>query len=236
MLTVKTTKEPYNASKWLSVALLIDAREMKSLFEALGDFQIFTVGSVAKRGKGLVSHEDFLSCYARYIEKLKNGSIPEDSTYRSMFASVFTLFSDHLYALHVGTDSELIRVSKPVVQSQAHNLDYSKADGKFRSMVFGQDSVLWGMQFSYPQLFEDPQTHAVHKVDDSHLFPNTMLFRALQKWTRLNTVPTPIIVDEKVIHVPMRLGKNCFAWINSHPQLEKKGLRIKHEILRNGTG
>lgn len=227
MLTVKPTGEPYHASKWLSVALLIDSDEMKSLFDALGDFLIFTVGTVVKKETGPVSHETFLSCYKDYIETLKSGRLPEDSTYRTLFASVLTVALDHVYAMHVGTDGQLIRISKPVVQLQAHNLDYSKADGKFRPMVFGKDSVLWGIQFSYPQLFEDPETHAVHKVDDNDQFPNTALFRALQKWTRQHTVPTPFIVNEKVVNVPMRLGKHCFTWINKHPQLEKKGLKVK---------
>jgi hypothetical protein len=224
MLTVKSSIVPYHASKWLSVALLIDAAEMKELFSSLGNFFIFTIGSTVKRGEGPITHESFLSCYANYIEILKSGNIPEDSIYRPMFASVLTVSSDHLYAMHVGTDKELIRINKPVIQLQAHNLDYSVVDGKFRSMVLGKDSVLWGLQFSYPQLYEDPQNYTVHKVDDN--FPNTSLFRALQKWMRLNTVPTPFIVDEKTINVPMRLGKSCFSWINNHPQLKKKGLRV----------
>lgn len=220
MLSVKSRVEPYHASKWLSVALLIDAAEMKALFDFLGNFLIFTVGSIVKRGEGLITHESFLSCYAHYIEILKSGNIPEDSIYRSVFASVLTVSPDHLYALHVGTDGDLIRINKPVIQLQAHNLDYSTADGKFRSMVFGKDSVLWGVQFSYPQLFEDPSNHSVRKVDNS--FPNTSLFRALQKWTRLNTVPTPFLVNEKIINAPVRLGKRCFSWINNHVHVQKK--------------
>ncbi len=224
MLTIKSSSEPYHASKWLSVALLVDANEMKSLLETLGSFLIYSVGSVVKRGEGLISHESFLSCYAQYVEALKRGSLPDDSTYRTLFAAVWTTSSDHLYALHVGSEGQLIRVVKPVIQLQAHQLDYSMADGKFRPMVFGKDSVLWGIQFSYPQLFEEPKTHAVLKVDESPQFPNTLLFRALQQWTRQNTAPTPFIVGDKIINVPMRLGKSCFAWINQHPQFAKKGL------------
>lgn len=221
------SEPPYHASKWLSVALLIDADEMQALFKHLGNFLIFNVGSIIKSGTGLTSHETFLSCYRLYVETLKKGHLPEDSIYRSLFSSIFTVSSDHLYTLNVSTDAILMRVKRPVIQLQAHNLDYSKADGKFRSMVFGQESVIWGVQFSYPQLFEEPQSHSVQKVEESLQFPNTTLFRTLQKWTRQHTSPTPFIVDEKIINVPMRLGKNCFAWINRHPQFEKKGLRVK---------
>lgn len=226
-LSVKNSSEPYHASKWLSVALLIDSHEMQSLFDSLGPFFIFTVGNICKKGEGIISQETFLSCYADYVNALKTGIIPEDSNYRTIFSSAFSYAEDHLYALNVNESSQLIRIAKPIVQCQMHNLDYSTADGKFRPMVFGKDSVLWGVQFSYPQLFEDPKTHAVHKVEDRAEFPNTQLFKKIQKWTREHTVPTPFIILETVINVPMRLGKACFEWINSHPQLKQKSFKVK---------
>lgn len=227
MLAIKSANEPYHASKWLSSALLIDGDEMRSLFDHLGNFYMFAVGRVVKENEACINHETFLNVYTRYIEILKTGQIPDEATYRPFFASVLTTSLDHLYALPVGKESQLIRIAKPVVQMQVHCLDYSKADQKFHPMVFGKDSVLWGVQFSYPQLFEDPQTYAVHKVADTPQFPNTKLFRSLQKWVREETVPTPFIVEEKVINVPMRLGKKCFSWINQHPQFAKKGLRVE---------
>lgn len=227
MLNIKSKLIPYHASKWLSVALLIDFTEMQSLFNALGNFQMFKVGSVVKKDSELDLRQNFLTHYKQYIDSLKKGNLPEEHIYKSLFAAVLTVDADHVYAMHVGEDGQLIRPLKPVVQMQSHSLDYSYADGKFRAMVFGQDSILWGVQFSYPQLFEDPQTHAVHKVDSSDLFPNTVLFRNLQKWVRQGTVPTPFIVEEKIINVPMRLGKQCFDWINYHPQFSKKKIKVK---------
>lgn len=226
-LQVKNSNEPYHASKWLSVALLVDTHEMASLFNFLGSFFIFTVGSITKKGEGVISPQSFLSTYEHYVNALKVGSIPEDSSYRTIFSSAFSSTEDHLYALNVNENSQLIRVAKPVVQCQTHNLDYSLADGKFRPMVFGKESVLWGVQFSYPQLFEDPQTHAVHKVEDRPEFPNTQLFKKIQKWTRENTIPTPFVVERQVVNVPMRLGKACLEWINSHPQLNQKPFKVK---------
>lgn len=228
-IQVKHSHEPYHVSKWLSVALLIDENEMQSLFTTLGDFFIFTVGNITKRGVGEVPHEVFLKGYAHYVNALKEGRIPEDQTYRTLFSSVFTAVQDHVYALNVGEEGQLIRIFKPVVQLQVHHLDYSTADGKFRPMVFGKDSVLWGLQFSYPQLFEDPKDHSVHKVEENANFPNTALFRAIQKWVRENTKPTPFVVDGKIINVPMRLGKSCFEWINKHPQLAMKPFRISQK-------
>lgn len=225
-MIIKSAYVPYHASKWLSVATLIDINEMRSLFDYLGNFHLYSIGTVIGRDKSVLPHSTFLSCYEDYIHTIKKGQIPEDSFYRPFFASAMTVSNDHVYSLHVSSDSQIIRVSKPVIQMQAHNLDYSMADGKFHPMVFGKDSILWGIQFSYPQLYEDPDTHEVHKVIDSPQFPNTNLFRSLQKWIRENTVPTPFIVNDQVVNVPMRLGKQCFSWINQHPQFAKKGLKV----------
>lgn len=223
-MLLKSKIEPYNASKWLSVAFLIDEPEICTLFESLDEFQIFPVGSVVSQETGPLSHDAFIKCYGDYIQALKKGLVPEDSMYRSVFTSIFTVSEDHVYAFPVGAHQQLIRVAKPVIQVQAHQMDYSKADGKFRSMVLGKDSILWGLQFSYPQLFEDSKTHEALKVDLK--YPNTKLFRSIQKWMRNNTVPTPFIVGQRLINVPIRLGKNCFSWINQHPQFAQKALKV----------
>ncbi len=174
MLTIKSSSEPYHASKWLSVALLVDANEMKSLLETLGSFLIYSVGSVVKRGEGHL-HESFLSCYAQYVEALKRGSLPDDSTYRTLFAAVWTTSSDHLYALHVGSEGQLIRVVKPVIQLQ-ESVDYSMADGKFRPMVFGKDSVLWGFNFLIRSYLKNPKLMPCLKWIKVHNFPTIYCF------------------------------------------------------------
>ena len=105
-------------------------------------------------------------------------------------------------------------------------MDYSEHDGKFRPMVFGLDSVTWGLQFSYPQLFMDGRTKEAFAVVESEEFPNTALFHQLQRWMRQNTLPTPFLVDGKRVNSPIRLGKACLPWINRHPQLAPKHLQV----------
>lgn len=216
---------PYQASKWLQSQALLDISEMESLLQAIGDFHIFMTGSVLKRGEGEIAKIEFLEHYKAYIEPLKKGFLPSEEGYRSYFSSVFTTDLAALYAILVDPEQQLVRVSKPVIQLQPHCMDYSVADGKFRSMALGTNSISWGIQFSYPQLFQEGKTKEVMQVDES--FSNTKLFRNLQRWIRHNTIPTPFIVEGKLINVPMRLGKQCLSWINQHPQLIKKQLQVK---------
>jgi len=45
------------------------------------------------------------------------------------------------------------------------------------------------------------------------------LFQKIKVWIRDNTRATPFLVDGERKNVPMRLGKKCFSWINTHPGL-----------------
>jgi hypothetical protein len=224
------TELPLQASKWLDLQLLIDIDEMRDLFTALGDFEIFQVGMVCGIDDGIISKEKFLEVYEAYLDCLKKGKIPEEKTYRPYFSSIFTTSRDHLFHIVIGNDRHIIRVEKPVLQMQANRISYSPADGKIRPMVFSKDSILWGLQFSYPQLFQDSMTKDVFTVSDTPQFPNTPLYRKLQLFLRQNTIPTPFQVSgdqgDVRINVPMRLGKKCLSWINSHPQLATAGMRV----------
>jgi len=218
-----TKPVPMQASKWLKIQLLADLSEMESLFTALEDFSIFISGAVMPKG-GDITQQQFLKVYSHYIEALKQGQIPSESTYRQMFGASLTKDPEALFVVPVGADRQLLRIGRPVLQLQPHSMDYSPLDGKFRAMVYGLESILWGIQFSYPQLYQDPETKEPLNVDER--FPNTVLYKNLQRWVRNHTMPTPFLVDGKKVNVPIRLGKKCLPWINKHPQLLLKGIVV----------
>lgn len=217
---------PMQVSKWLQVQVLLDAEEMGDLLDELGDFGIYLAGTLTRVGEGMISKADFLQAYSVYSEALKKGQIPEESFYRPLFSSVFSASPELLYVVPIAEEKQLIRLVRPVIQLQSHSIGYSVHDGKFRPMVFGLDTILWGLQFSYPQLYLEVRTKEVMQVTESDFFPNTRLFHALQKWIRRHTIPTPFLVGESKINVPMRLGKKCLPWINNHPQLVLKNLKV----------
>lgn len=218
--------EPIQASKWLTSQVLLDADEMEALFTFLQPSRLFCTSCLCSKEQAIVSTERFLASYANYANELKNGRLPNDADYRHVFACALTRSVEALFALSVESQF-LIRVQRPVVQMQPHRLGYSQADQKFRSMTYGPESISWGIQFNYPQLFHDPITCEVHQVKANDFFPNTDLFQTLQRWVRNNTSPVPFIVENKLTNVPIRLGKQCFSWINNHPQLAAKRIRVK---------
>lgn len=221
------TEGALKVSKYLSVQVLVDSDEMAQLIEALPVFVAANGSGLSPIGEGLASPQDFLDVYSHYIDTLKRGEVPSSSMYRSRFYDMWTLDTDLLYAIPVNDSQQVVKACRPVIQLQAHSLAYSSIDGKFRPMVLGADTIQWGVQFSYPQVFQDPKTAQIHKVDESPDFPNTALFKRLQRWVRQHSIPTPFVVDGKKTNVPMRLGKACASWIHQHPQLQAKGITVE---------
>lgn len=213
------------ASKWLKVPLLIDEEEMKLLFLELGEFAIYPISGIVKPGEGVISHKDFLSSYEEYIQGLRQGHVEISQRQRNYFSSALSVTPEALYAVKLSENEELIKVERPVILSQLHQVIYSTVDGSFRSMGFGTDAISWGIQFSYPQLFQTADLE-VKQVKENEEFPNTALFKKLQRWVREHTRATPFLVNQKKTNVPIRLGLNCFSWINQHPQLTVKGIQV----------
>lgn len=226
-LRISTVEEPsLQTSKWLKIQVLLDAEEMKLLCDTLEPFYFYLCGSVCNPGEGELSKDAFIEHYGRYIADLQKGVLPDPAGYRQLFSPVMTTTTDVLYSIPLSEGKQLIRVSKPVIQLQAHHMGYSETDGKFRPMVFGGESIPWGIQFSYPQLFRDNATKEVMEVRNSPEFPNGQLFQALQKWMRSHTIPVPFSVNGETMNVPIRIGKKCLSWINKYPKLQEKGIKV----------
>ncbi len=217
----------YQASKWLSLQALLEVNEMDRLLTELGDYTLALAGHVCPISGGILSKEDFLAVYRLYIDQLKQGKMPDEVFFRPTFSSAITRDPNSLYSIRLNEQQHLVRISRPCVQMQFHRMHYSEQDGKFRPMIFGVDSIIWGIQFSYPQIFQDNHTKEIFNVLEGDVFANTQLFRSLQRWLRHNTIPTPFLVGEQAVNVPMRLGKECLPWINQHQQLIHKGIKVK---------
>jgi hypothetical protein len=208
----------YQASKWLKYQILLDAEELGSLFRALGQFWIFPMTGIVN-GKP-TSHDFFIAEYGRWIEGLKNGIIPSAEMFRRLLACVFVDDLEALWLQEVSPGQFLTKIQKPVVQVQAHYFSYSSVDEVFRPMSMGKESIFWGLQFSFPQIYQDPKT--MELLDAKEGF----LFRKIQIWAREASRATPFLVGGKKTNVPIRLGRQCFSWINCHPQLREQQIQV----------
>lgn len=213
-------------SQWIQTQVLLDREELEALFAEISPFYLCLTGSVRSKEEELISPADFLAIYAEYVDALKQGKLPLPSQYRPFFSPILTCQSACLYALAIDENRRLIRPSRPVIQTQAHFFGYSPLDKKVRPMVMGKDSVTWGLQFSYPRLWQHPETKEIKTIGESDEFPNTALFTKIRRWIRRETIPTSFLTQDALIRSSIRLGKRCLSWINRHPQLAHAGLNI----------
>jgi hypothetical protein len=215
---------PYLASKWLHIQFLISIDEMKNLFNQLGDLFLFSMMGVHPIEEQHVSQERFFEAYGQYLTTIRSGEVIKDEAFRFFFTLAVTKTKEAIQEIDLGNGRGLVRPKFPVVQFQLHRFDYSPVDGKIRPMVFGRDTISWGLQCSYPQLFQNPETR---NVEQALNYPNGSLFRSIQQWIRHNTLPTPIIIPNKKVNVPLRIGKECLEWVNNHKELIARGLRVQ---------
>lgn len=211
-------------SKWLKIEVLLDPNEMQELFKALGNFSIYNVSEVVSAKSMEISKEAFIQDYKSYIAQLKAGN-QSISAYPS-FSAVLTNTEKVFYAMPIKDDAYLVRPLKPVIQLRMHHFSYSNADHSFHSMTFGKETVSWGLQFSYPQIYKHSEDEDFCEVLKEDSFPNSSLFKIIIKWMRKNSMPTPFTIDNRRVNTTFRLGKQCFHWIDKHPQLIANHMEI----------
>jgi hypothetical protein len=211
----------YQGSKYLKHQVLCDADELRLLFDALGPFWIYPLTGLVDGQP--IDRELFLKTYGEWIEELKQSRIPTDAALKKILAAAITADLDALWKQEVPGNRYIIKMAKPVIQVQAHFFSYSPIDAVFRPMTMGSESIFWGLQFSFPQIYQDPKTMEFFEVDECL---NTDLFQKIKQWARDVTRATPFVVDGKKTNVPIRLGKNCFSWIHKHPQLIARNIGV----------
>ncbi len=216
---------PYSASKWLQIHVLLDKDEMQRMLAMLDpNCRFYLIGSILTSLEGVVETRQFLETYSHYIDALRAGKSPAEASHRSLFSSALSVAENMLTREEVGAGETLLRIRGPVIQLRPHRFSYSAVDGKYRSMVLGTETISWGIQIAYPQLCQLPGDLTVHAVNDT--FPNTTIFKQLQRWIRHNTIPTPLEAAGIRTNVPIRLGKECLPWIHRHPHLNQQNITV----------
>jgi len=212
----------YEAAKWLKVPVLADVAEFASLFQRLGDVGLYLLGVPGSESSLQISLSAFLASIEEWTKLLQTGGAPTMADCRSTLASALTCDSTCLWMQRLSDGRSLVKIRRPVIQLQAHFFSVDCEEKRFHSMVLGKESIFWGIQFSYPQIFMESGTP--RKVDGS--FTNSALFQEIRRWARDETRATPFLLDGEKINVPIRLGKSCFSWIARHPQLKKRNLGV----------
>lgn len=208
------------ATKWLKLPLFLSVQELSDLLDSLGDVKLVPLSGVFPELE-VLSPRDFLQLYEAYAARLLRGEAPLPDR-RLVTGWTYDLNAIEVRKVETGV---LVRPFRPVVQVQPYWLNYSETDGKFHEMALSQESLGWGLLFSFPQLFQEPETLEIVKVQGPD-FPNCELYKKLQTFSRARTAPTPFITPNGLFNHPSRIGKEWLHEAKAMPQLARRNLKL----------
>lgn len=218
----------YQVSKWLHFQVLLSKEEMEDLLNLEENLLLYPASDICAIGSPLVEKKSFIEAYGEYLEALKSEN-PDFTPYRRLFSCYATVSPDCLYSVEVSEKEQLIRPKLPVIQLRPHQMGYSKIDSAIYPMSLGAGAIAWGLQISYPQIFQNPHSQEIVKVGTGDIFPNTAPFKNLSRWMRLKTEPVIFNAHGKRIATPVRIGKEALSLVSSHRQLQALELEVINE-------
>lgn len=233
MIEISTLEKEgiYSASKWIFFPGLLDPVELEDLFNFLGQLFFFNVMAKVLPQDATFSKEQVVVHYKRYVEQLKQGICEPSKEMRAALSSVAVPSMQAVYALAFSDGKLLVRQKEPAIQLQLHAFRYSDLDRQVHPMVWGGDSIPFGVQLSFPKLFRDPKTQEVIDYKEES-YPNRALFQGLTSWMRANSFPATFKIGGNRVVSTVRVGKKALAWVNRLPILKQVGM----EVVIHGTG
>ncbi len=211
----------FRASKWLKHAILLNTEEMRSLLSLVDPFFLIPASGVLPDADWQVSLEEFLKQYQTYLKWMESDPALPPPPLRRFFSLMLSSSLDVFYSMAVAPGKKIIKASLPVIQIQLYHCFFSSFDHQIRSMVLSPESFGWGIQISYPQIYEDPKTHQYSKVLlEEDKFSNSKAFKEMVSWLRKNTQPVPL-QEEGRAYAPFRIGKQSLEKRQTHLGLQK---------------
>jgi hypothetical protein len=207
----------FQGAKWLKIQALLDPSELRSLFEHLGKVQIFPLGIPLEKPPFSIEADEYVSSYTGWIDSIKRGEIPNGGALRTLNMTLWCEDGSSVDVVALKNGHHLVRPKKASLQVQIHSMGYSAVDRTFRPMVLGQETIFWGLQWSFPQVGQNPGTGEIVELKPHPWFVK------IRQWMRERAIPTPMIVEGEKTHLPIKLGKACLPWIDKHPQLKQLG-------------
>lgn len=202
-------------SKWQKIQVLLDPIELKGLLQYLSPLFLLNTSGVIPREEISIEIEEFICIYEKYIAMLQ-GKIPRE---RISLSYALTQRLENFAIVELSSNKYICRMIQPDVQMQAYSLLLDKS-GKPLSQVFSAGAASFGLQLSYPAIFQDALTGGVFSTAKNS-FAGWKLFSAIRSWIRSHTFPLPIHFQEKNSRLPIRLGRLAATWITSHVDLDR---------------
>jgi hypothetical protein len=222
-------KEGTNAvSMWLSYSFFLSYDEMRDFIDYLSPFYIIRTDIVLdEKDDGIVNSKEFLEVYKNYISDLSLHQGIDEKRVRKYFHAIWTVSLDIAYNIKLKCGRHILKIFRPALVLQHHKMSYNKESQKFFSMVFGKDLLSFGLNLSYPQLYQDPKDKTLHKVMLEDKFENTLLFNKAKEWIKKHTRPLTVVIDKKKCVQTIRIGKKSLEVLKNHPWFSTSKMELK---------
>lgn len=213
-------------SKIIKIPIFLEPSEFKSfilyILEASPEAILFDTQKVLLCNEGLHPLTDLIDSYYEYITALLRNEAYSSPLFSYALSETDTIFA----SLALSDNRQLIRTLKPPIQLQPHSFYYSAESQNFYSMVFGEQSLSFGVQISYPLLYQDPESGEAIEIQKAASFPNFALFQKIRFYIRHNTVPLSLAVEGKKMNLPIRVGKKALSLSARYFQLRSAPFHV----------
>ena len=210
----------YQISKIQTIRVLLGDVEYRRLFEELGVETLVSLGQITESKAARISVKTYVKEYQYYLEELQqNASYP----LRTIGIDEESAFIEKQLA-----DGRVCMLpQRPFIQIQEHTFMIT-SDGRVQSMCFGEESIRWGVQISYPALFYNSEMGQPQEVLKMSHFANTKIFLRLRRYLRHASIPVTLQLQQHaLLRTTFRMGRDCKGWANRYLGLQKHLLEVK---------
>ncbi|MEX0961985.1 MAG: hypothetical protein WDZ28_03915 [Simkaniaceae bacterium] len=202
-VSLPTNASSFKGAKWHKVQVLFE--DLSDLFSLLEPFHLVNASEIKE--EPLDDKREYLKKYQDYIDALKN-----KRPYVGRLSAFMTRSLNSLVKIEVKPGFYAVRVQKPVIQIQMHRFSYSPLDHKIHPMAFGESAIAFGLQFSFPQIYQTNEGR-VEQLSSKN-FTNKDLFSDFKRAIRTLSRPASFLLDGKAIKTSIRIDARTFPWIN----------------------
>lgn len=200
------------------------------LFQALRQFPTLTIlanGRVSADDMGLVSLEDYVANYEKYVDSLTDGSVADRKVASKLFTDM-TLDASTITSKPCPDPAfELCRYSKPVLHVQSFEMAYLQQSNNVRiNCMDMKNPIHFGLTFNHPNVWNRCRGD-ISNPDTRTQFPNIELIEKLTEWVMKHSEPCKITLPGREQVLPVRLGRQASRWVNEHTGMARRGLSVR---------
>jgi hypothetical protein len=214
------------ASLWMSQRVLLTPDELIELFDFLPSFELYNLAHVGSKEGFHITKELFLECYKAFFMSFFHQKDASFYTFKKQLTVAMIGEEETLYLTEPSSGTFLIHMQKPSVVIGPCIFHYDSAAKKILYADHKTQAIRMGLEFKFPQFYQDPQTlqPVKHFTDLSN--PHTRLFKALQKWCREHAKVVFLEKKPEERFSPgCKVGNQCLEQLSNFFDLQRLGYK-----------